>query len=48
MTVKELMEVLAKCPENAEARLEDGKPVENPSLVYAPFAYLAEYGVIIK
>jgi hypothetical protein len=48
MTVKELRAILDKCPENAEVRLEDGKPVENPSLVYAPFAYLAEYGVIIK
>jgi hypothetical protein len=48
MTVKELRAILDRCPENAEVRLEDGKPVENPSLVYAPFAYLAEYGVIIK
>lgn len=48
MTVKELMAVLAKCPENAEVRLEDGKPVENPSLIYAPFAYASEYGLIIK
>jgi hypothetical protein len=48
MTVKELMEVLAKCPENAEVRLENGKLVENPSLIYAPFVYASEYGVIIK
>ena len=48
MTVKELRAILDKCPAKAEVRLEDGKPVENPSLVYAPFAYLAEYGLIIK
>jgi hypothetical protein len=48
MTVKELMEVLAKCPENAEVHLENGATVKNPSLVYAPFAYMSEYGVIIK
>lgn len=48
MTVKELRAMLDKCPENAEVRLEDGQPVENPSLIYAPFVYLAEYGLIIK
>ena len=48
MTVKELRAILDKCPGNAEVRLEGGKPVENPSLVYAPFVYLAEYGLIIK
>ena len=48
MTVKELRAILDKCPENAEIHLENGKPVENPSLVYAPFAYLGEYGLIIK
>lgn len=48
MTVKELMEVLAKCPENAEVLLENGARVENPSLIYAPFVYANEYGVIIK
>ena len=48
MTVKELRAILDKCPAEAEVRLEDGKPVENPSLVYAPFAYLAEYGLIIQ
>ena len=48
MTVQELRAILDKCPAEAEVRLEDGTPVENPSLVYAPFAYLAEYGLIIK
>jgi hypothetical protein len=48
MTVKELMEVLAKCPENAEVLLESGAKVENPSLIYAPFVYANEYGLIIK
>ena len=48
MTVKELRARLDKCPENAEVRLDGGKPVENPSLVYAPFVYLGEYGLIIK
>lgn len=48
MTVKELRAILDKCPENAEVRLDGGKPVENPSLVYAPFVYLGEYGLIIK
>ena len=48
MTVKELKAILDKCPENAEVHLEDGKPVKNLSLVYAPFVYLAEYGLIIK
>lgn len=48
MTVKELRAILDKCPADAEVRLEDGKPVENPSLVYAPFVWLSEYGLIIK
>ena len=48
MTVKELRAILDKCPGNAEVRLEGGKPVENPSLVYAPFVYLSGYGLTIK
>ena len=48
MTVQELRAILDKCPAEAEVRLEDGKLVENPSLIYAPFVYLAEYGLIIK
>ena len=48
MTVKELRAILDKCPENAEVHLENGKLVENPSLVYAPFVWFSEYGLIIK
>ena len=48
MTVQELRAILDKCPADAEVRLEDGKPVENPSLVYAPFAYVSGYGLIVK
>lgn len=48
MTVKELKAILEKCPENAEVHLEDGKPIKNPSLVYAPFVYVGEYALIIK
>lgn len=48
MTVKELKAILDKCPENAEVFLENGAKVENPSLIYAPFVYASEYGVIIK
>lgn len=48
MTVQELRAILDKCPADAEVHLESGKPVENPSLVYAPFVYLGEYGLIIK
>ena len=48
MTVKELKAILEKCPENAEVRLENGELVKNPSLIHAPFAYIAEYCLTIK
>ena len=48
MTVQELRAILDKCPADAEVRLDSGKPVENPSLVYAPFVYVGEYALIIK
>lgn len=48
MTVKELKALLDKCNDNAEVVLPNNQALREANQVYAPFARVGEWAVLLK